>query len=139
MKTYISLILIVLFTTVAFSQKVERNGKTYTLKNEKILLDGEDVTDTLENEERVAILNSATEIRAKITEEKKAKKLQKEKKKAEKALKQKEKLEKNLSKAQKDLEKANKKYNKLKEKGKLSPVDETKWSEKLQKLQEKID
>lgn len=80
MKTYISLILIVLLTTVAFSQKVERNGKTYTVKNEKILLDGEDVTDTLENEERVAILNSATEIRAKIAEEKKAEKLPKEKK-----------------------------------------------------------
>ena len=60
-------------------------------------------------------------------------------KKAEKELKKKEKLQKNYKKAQDNLKKAQKKYEKIKKKGKLSPEDEGKWLEKIEKLTEKVD
>ncbi len=45
----------------------------------------------------------------------------------------------NYKSAQDKLAKAQKKYDKLKRKGKLSPVDESKWLEKIEKLTEKVE
>lgn len=78
-----------------------------------------------------------------IKEEEKAKKemekAQKEAKKAEKALKKKEKLQSNFVKVGEKHTNANLKYEKLKNKGKLSPVDEQKWIKKIDKLKSKLD
>lgn len=75
--------------------------------------------------------------------EKERKKAQKAQKKAEKeqkkALKQKEKAQSDYNKAVKDLEQAQSKFERLKNKGKLSPNDEAKWLEKIQKLNGKIE
>ncbi|GAB5563637.1 MAG: hypothetical protein Wins2KO_07000 [Winogradskyella sp.] len=166
MKYYI-LLLFLGFSLSTFAQKVEKDGKTYEVKNEKVYLDGEDITTTLSTEEKALILKDAAAISEKMKLEKKAqkakekaekkkaqeakkiekerkkaakevKKAEKARKKAEKALKKQEKLKKNYRKAQDNLAKAEKKYKKLKKKGKLSPVDETKWLEKIEKLTEKV-
>ncbi|MFC0603198.1 hypothetical protein [Winogradskyella pulchriflava] len=156
MKYYIILLFLSLSLS-SFAQKVEKDGKTYEVKKEKIFVDGKEVTETLNNEEKQAILNKAATISEKMKKqekaEKAAKKLEKEHKKAEKAqkkaekaqkkaekeLKKREKLQKNYEKAQSSLEKAQSKYEKLKKKGKLSPVDEGKWLEKIEKLTEKAE
>ncbi|WP_243473694.1 hypothetical protein [Winogradskyella sp. MH6] len=156
MKNYIILLLLAFYLT-GFSQEVKKGEKTYEVKKEKIFLNGEDVTATLSTEEKEVIFKEASVISEKLKQaekaEKEAKKLEKEKrkaeksqkkaekaqKKAEKALKKKEKLQKNYKKAQDNLKKAQKKYEKLKKKGKLSPVDEGKWLDKIEKLTEKVD
>ena len=156
MKYYIILLFLALSLT-SFAQKVTKDGKTYEVKKEKIFLDGKDVTETLNIEEKQHILKEAAMIseRMKLQEKakKEAEKLEKETKKAEKAqkkaekkqkqaekeLKRQEKLQSNFEKAQSNLEKAQAKYEKLKKKGKLSPVDEGKWLEKLEKLTERLE
>mgnify|MGYP000862198046 CR=1 FL=1 len=155
MKYYFILLFFSLSLT-SFAQKVEKAGKTYEVKKERIFLDGKDVTGALNLEEKQAVLNQATMISEKIkilekTEKeaeklvkqtKKAKKSQKKAEKAqnraEKELRKKEKLQKNYEKSQSNLEKAQSKYEKLKKRGKLSPVDEGKWLEKLDKLTERL-
>ncbi|MCL7762345.1 hypothetical protein MPF19_02880 [Polaribacter sp. Z014] len=71
--------------------------------------------------------------------EKAAKKVEKEKKSAEKALKNKEKSKKKFVKAERNLKKATEKRDKLKIAGKLSPFDEAKYAEKIQKLKIKLN
>ncbi|WP_282041527.1 hypothetical protein [Winogradskyella flava] len=166
MKYYITLILLV-FSLLTFAQKVEKDGNTYEVKDEKIFLNGEDVTETLSVEDKAVILKEATMISEKMKAEEKArkekekaekkkekeanklekdqkkaekaaKKAEKDRKKAEKALKKEQKIKENYKKAQDNLSKAQKKYDKLKKKGKLSPVDESKWLEKIEKLTEKV-
>ncbi|WP_157358348.1 hypothetical protein [Winogradskyella sp. J14-2] len=154
---YFTLLLFFVFSISGFSQKIEKEGKVYDVKNEKIYLNGKDITQTLHPEHKDAILEQAQAInaknKAKKDTEKETKKLEKEKKKAEKgqkkaekaqkkaekALKKSEKLQKNYKKAQDHLKKAQKKYEKLKKKGKLSPVDEAKWLDKIEKLTQKVD
>ena len=156
MKYYI-ILLFLAFSFSSFAQKVEKDGKTYEVKKEKIFLNGEDVTETINLEDKQTILKKAAtiseELKMKEKAEKAAKKLEKENKKAEKAqkkaekaqkkaekeLKKREKLQKNYEKAQNNLEKAQSKYEKLKNRGKLSPVDEGKWLEKIEKLTEKVE
>ncbi len=149
MKYYITLLLLT-FSLTSFAQEVKQGEKTYEVKKEKIFLNGEDVTETLSTEEKEVIFKEAAIISEKLKKaekaQKAAEKLEKEKKKAEKAqkkaekaLKKKEKLQKNYKKAQDNLKKAQKKYEKLKKKGKLSPVDEGKWLDKIEKLTEKVD
>lgn len=156
MKNYIILLLLA-FSLTGFAQEVKKGEKTYEVKKEKIFLNGEDVTTTLSVEEKEVIFKEAAVISEKLKKaenaQKTAQKLEKEKKKAEKAqkkaekaqkkaekaLKKKEKLQKNYKKAQDNLKKAQKKYEKLKKKGKLSPVDEGKWLDKIEKLTEKVD
>ncbi|WP_426432214.1 hypothetical protein ACPX19_06480 [Winogradskyella sp. HB-48] len=156
MKYYIILLLLA-FSLTSFAQTVEKDGKTYEVKKEKIFLDGNEVTETLSLEEKEAILKQAATINEKLKVDEKAqkaaeklekeakkaekaqKKAEKAQKKAEKALKKKEKLQKSYENAQNDFKKAQKKYEKLKKKGKLSPVDETKWLEKIEKLSEKVE
>jgi mitofilin len=87
MKYYI-LLLVLSLSLSTYAQKVEKDGKTYEVKKEKIFLDGEEVTDSLNLEEKTAILKQASIISEKIElqekAEKEAGKLQKEMKKAEK-------------------------------------------------------
>ena len=146
-------ILVILFLGLGIfsnAQEVERDGKKYTVKKDKIFHNGNDVTSTFSIEEQAKIKAEFSkltdDIKLKKKEEKRLIKAEKEQKKAEKAqkkaekeLKQKEKAQSNYNKAVKDLEQANKKYERLKAKGKLSPKDESKLLEKIQKLNEKIE
>lgn len=153
-----------MFSISINAQEIEKNGKLYKVKNERIFLDGKDVTETLKLEEKSAILKQANSVSEKnrlkeialkneADTKKQAEKLEKEKKKAEKAqkkaekkqkkaekaLKKKLKAQKKLDKATKKLESSQKKYNKLKGKGKLSPEDEAKWLDKLEGYREAIE
>ncbi len=186
MKYYI----IVLFLSLSlsgFTQEVSNEGKIYEVKNEKIYLNGEDITETLSLAKKTLIFKEAAaitetlkieaaaqkniqlkkaeskalkdaeklkkeeekalkkkeEVAKKLEKENKKaekaqKKAEKERKKAEKEIKKKEKLQKNFEKAESNLNKAQKKYEKLNAKGKLSPVDERKWLDKIEKLTEKV-
>lgn len=162
MKYYILLLSLILSLT-SFAQTIEKGGKTYDVKKEKIFLEGIDVTETLNLEEKQAIFKEASLISEKLKLEKLAKKeeekankaskklekdtkkAKKSQKKAEKAqkraeneLKKKEKLQSNFEKAQRNLKKGQEKYEKLKKRGKLSPVDDIKWLKKLETLSEKL-
>tara|TARA_R110002073_G_scaffold279026_1_gene442955 strand:+ start:214968 stop:215453 length:486 start_codon:yes stop_codon:yes gene_type:complete len=146
---YITALLFVLCTSILFAQKIEHNGKEYNIKGEKIFMNGVDVTSDLSPLEQNTL---KAKLRIKLSDEKKAEALAKEKKKAlqkqkkaekkqkkaEKELKNKQKAQDNYESAQKKLEKAQSKYEKLKKKGKLSPEDEVKWLEKIEKLREKF-
>lgn len=147
MKNWIA----ILFLGIGFlanAQKVTSNGVTYKVKGEVILKDNVDITKTLTTEEQAEI---RTLLAKKLkTEEntKKALQLEKAQKKAEKAQKQAEKKQKRAEKELKQKQKAQnnfektsskhlqalEKYKKLKKKGKLSPADESKWLEKIEKL-----
>ncbi|WP_204344230.1 hypothetical protein [Psychroserpens algicola] len=153
---YIIIIIVMAFSVTMNAQQVEKDGKTYEVKKDKIFLNGEDVTETLNLEERAAILKQAATISEKMKmkekAEKEAEKLEKDKKKAEKAqkkaekeakraekaLKKKQKAQDKFEKANKKLKDAEKKYEKLKRKGKLSPNDELKWLDKLEGLREDV-
>ena len=159
MKYYIVLLFLALSLN-SFSQQVTREDKVYEVKKEKIFLNGDDVTSILKLEDKTAILKEATLIsemlkakekfeknaaKDKKAKEKEAKKLEKEVKKKEKAIKKKEKAikkkekaKKNFEKAEEKLKKAVEKRDKLKNKGKLSPNDEVKWSKKIDKLNWKL-
>ena len=115
MKFYITILLAV-SSLVSFAQKVENEGKTYEVKKERIFLNGEDVTDTLNVEKRSAILKEASSISDRLKAEEIARKSKEkaERKKAKAA----KKLEKDVKKAEKEqkrAEKALKKEKKLKE------------------------
>ena len=131
MKFYIT-ILFVAFSLLSFAQKIEKEGTIYEVRKERIFLNGEDVTDTLNAEKRSIILKEATMIADKMKLEEKArkkqektekkkqkatKKLEKELKKAEKALRKEQKLKANYTKANNKLAKVQKKYERLKKKG----------------------
>jgi len=153
---YSIFIFIFMFSIALNAQDIEKAGKTYEVKNERIFLDGKDVTETLSLEDKTAILKQASialeknklkESALKETEklekekkkaEKAQKKAEKAQKKAEKALKQQLKAQKRLDKATKKLESSQKKYEKLKRKGKLSPQDETKWLDRIEGYKEDI-
>ena len=153
---YWIILLCVALSFTSQAQEVTKDGTTYEVKDEKIFLDGKDVTEMFTIEERKDMLKRAAEIATSIKikqkEVKEAKKAEKEQKKlikdkkraekkqkhAEKALKKKKKAQSNYNKATKKYEQAQDKYQKLKKKGKLSPEDETKWLEKIEKLNKKI-
>ena len=71
--------------------------------------------------------------------EKEKKRAEKERKKAEKEKELLEKRKEALEKAENNLKKEQLKYDRLKRQGKLSPVDETKWDEKIQKLTDRVN
>ena len=152
-------ILVVLFLGIGFfsnAQEVERNGKKYIVKKDRILQDGNDVTSTFSLEEQSKIKDEFSrlveEIKLKEKEEKRFKKAEKDQKnaekdrkraeskqkKAEKELKQAQRINSNYEKAKKNYTQAQSKYERLKERGKLSPNDEAKWLKKLESLTEKL-
>ncbi|MBO6605601.1 hypothetical protein [Psychroserpens sp.] len=69
----------------SFGQEVERNGKLYEVKKDRIFLDDKDVTDVLPEDDRSLIIKQAALISEKEVLTKQAKKLKKEQKKTEKA------------------------------------------------------
>jgi len=137
------------FATTSFAQDVVYKDKTYTIKKKSIYLAKEDVTQTLKpemvneifaihtiNEERIEAAKKAE--KEKKAAEKEAKKAEKAIKKKEKALKKKEKALDKLNKAKEKLQSGIKKHSSLKKKGDLSPNDDQKWLEKIEKLKKNV-
>jgi len=136
------------------AQTVIKDGKTYTIKKEKIFLDGNEVTSTLSEALKTEIIGKAATISEQLKADTKAKKeadqLDKANKKAEKALKKAEKARKKAEKALEQnqnaqdklnrtsakLQDAKAKYQKKKKKGKLSPNDDSKWLKKIKDLED---
>jgi hypothetical protein len=142
-KIQLSFTLILLFlVSISYAQDVVYKNKTYTIKGESIYLLKKEVTTTLSEEMKQDIfafhkINEAKEIE--IEKAEKEKKLaEKKMKKAEKALKNKVKAQKRLKKANSKLKSAIKKHQTLKKKGDISPNDEKKWLQKIEKLKNKI-
>jgi len=141
---------LILMTNMVLAQKISHEGKEYNIKGDKIFLNGVEVTNDLSSFDQNFL---KSKLRLKLSDEKKAKKLEKERKtainkqkraekkqkKAEKELKQKQNAQDNFESAQKKFEQAQRKYEKLKKKGKLSPEDEVKWLDKIDKLRGKVD
>ncbi|WP_218598291.1 glycine--tRNA ligase subunit alpha [Polaribacter sp. NJDZ03] len=137
------LILISLFlAATSYAQEVVYKDTTYTVKRKSIYLSKIDVTKTLKPEKvnEIFAIHKINEDKIdaikKTAKEKKAS--EKKLKKAEKALKNKVKAQKKLSKANDNLKSGIKKFNKLKKKGDLSPNDNQKWLEKIEKLKKKV-
>ncbi|WP_203256062.1 hypothetical protein [Hyunsoonleella ulvae] len=132
------------------AQEVKVDEVIYKVENTVITKAGIDVTSTLSEAQKSKILNAAKAIRQQEDAEKEAtqkkiekaekaqRKAEKKRKKAEKVLRQKEKAQSNYNKAIEKHKNAQQKYDKLKSKGKLSPVDEKKWLEKIEKLHSNI-
>jgi hypothetical protein len=148
-KLFIAIVCLFMVALVN-AQQIEHEGKEYRVKGEKIFLNDVDVTADLSADEQLVIKNKlknkiATEKRLKSAEkaqkqaENKQKKAEKKQKQAEKALKRSEKAQKNYENAMEKYSDAQKKYEKLKNKGKLSPVDEEKWLKKLENLKENVE
>jgi len=148
-KIFIAMVCLFMVTFV-YAQQIEHEGKEYRVKGEKIFLNGEEVTADLLADEQLIIKNKlknkiATEKKVKSAEkaqnkaENKQKKAEKKQKQAEKDLKKREKIQKNYENAQQKYSDAQNKYEKLKNRGKLSPVDEVKCLKKLENLKENLD
>jgi septal ring factor EnvC (AmiA/AmiB activator) len=156
MKLFAVLLFLGLSLTIQ-AQEFVFEGATYEVKGKTILKDKVDVTTTLTVEEKNVILEALNEQKGieaeRVEVEKKVKEAEKAKKKAEKEQKRAEKKQKKIEKtlkrkekAQINFEKATNKYNKttakyesLKKRGKLSPVAEAKWIDKIEKLRFKRD
>ena len=148
-KLFIAIICLFM-VTILNAQQIEHEGKEYRVKGEKIFLNGVEVTADLSVDEQLVIKNKlkkkiALDKKIKSAEkaqkqaENKQKKAEKKLKQAEKELKKREKIQKNYKNAQQKYSDAQNKYEKLKNRGKLSPVDETKWLKKLENLKENLD
>ncbi len=135
MKLFAVLLFLVASLTIQ-AQEVNLNGATYTVKGKAVLKDNIDITSKLSVEEKKEILEALKEQKALKVERAKA---DKRAKKAEKALKKKEKAQSNFDKSSSRYNKAVAKYESLKKRGRLSPVKEAKWIEKVEKLRYKRD
>lgn len=143
-------LIMVLFLGIGFlvnAQDVSFNGVLYSIDKDRIFKGTEDVTEALSIEEKTEIRAAFDRNMLKIKEAKEAKKrlekaesdkkkAEKKQKKAEKELKKSKKAQSNYDKAVKKHKNAVKKFEKLKKKGELSPVDEEKWLEKIEKYKE---
>ncbi|MGB1270319.1 MAG: hypothetical protein ACPG45_11340 [Flavobacteriaceae bacterium] len=157
-----------LFTcTLFFAQEVTHNGNTYSIKGKKIYQNNEDVTSLLTTTDKEAVFSAHKIELEKIKEaknaekalekkekeaikaekeaakrikeqEKKLKAIEKKQKKVEKAAKKKANAEKAFDRAQSKLDRETKKFEKLKRRGKLSPVKEAKYLEKLSDLKDRV-
>ncbi|MEO8774360.1 MAG: hypothetical protein ABI263_10225 [Gelidibacter sp.] len=134
--------MIILFLTLGVAvnaQEVISEGKVYEVKGKAIFQDGVDITSSLLIEERDPIYKALkNQINDEKNVEKARKKLEKAAKNAEKAekkalkdLKKKQKAQDNVNKAVRKFDQQEEKYQKLKNSGKLSPNDESKWLKKL--------
>lgn len=157
MMRFALLLLLILTGSMVFAQEVKVNDSVYEIKKDLIFINDVDITNTLSEEERSKILaafehKKSEKAKAKLSKEKidkaekaqkraekQQKKAEKKQKKAEKEMKQKVKAQTNYDKAIKTHKDAITKYEKLKKKGKLSPIDEEKWLEKIEKLNSKIE
>lgn len=142
------------FGLLVNAQDINFNGVNYEIKKDRIFKDSIDVTDTLSVEDKAKIREAFNKKMTKIREaeetqnriekaekeqknaEKDQKRAEKKQKKAEKELKKRQKAQSNFDKSTKKHKEAINKYEKLKNKGKLSPEDEKKWLEKIEKYKE---
>ncbi len=136
------------------------DGSVYTLKKNSYYKKGKDVTETLTREQKDAIKETRDKrLEVERLAQQEQGKLKEEQENIEKALKEAREKQKEIESNQDELtdiiearEKAREavlkakdkslkqqqRYQKLKEKGKLSPLDEEKWLNKLQGLEEKV-
>lgn len=115
------------------AQHVINNGKVYQVKGKSIFHEGNDVTSTLNKENKDNIFKShKNNSKATKNAEKAKKKQDKIHDQTVKDLKNKQKAQDKFNKATKKLDQNQEKYDKLKAKGKLSPNDEAKWQKKLE-------
>ena len=151
MMRFLILLLFIGFGSLLNAQDISFNGVNYKVKNDRVFKADVDITDTLSAEEKQNIFEAfdkkmaqidaseATKKRIEKAEkqqekaEKDQKKAEKKQKKAEKALKKRKKAQSNFDKSTKKHKATINKYEKLKKKGKLSPQDEEKWLEKIDK------
>lgn len=147
---FLTTILIFALCFFTNAQEINLNGTPYKVKGKAILQDGVDVTATLSAEQQTAVFEALSKEQALEKERKAAekalkkaeneqKRAEKKQKKAEKELKAKEKAKSNYDKVTSKYNKAVEKHEKLKNKGKLSPVDEAKSLKNVQKLKEAIE
>ena len=132
--------------TIVHAQKIDYQGKTYDVKKDRIFLKGKDVSQTLSTTEASAIKDAVKHKAAlekleneKKLVEKKFKALEKQQKKAAVQAKKRAKAEAKLAKHQDKLRKETKKFESLKDRGRLSPVDEKKWLKKLNKYKVRVE
>lgn len=139
-----------LFTSLLSAQQIEFKGKKYQVKGDIILLDGVDVTNSFTTAQQITLQNK---LKNKIILEKKIKKAEKAEKKAvskqkkaekkqkhaEKDLNKRVKIQKNYEISKKKYKQSQKKYKKLKNRGKLSLEDESKWLNKIEKSKERMN
>lgn len=148
-KSLVTMFLILL-VTIAHAQKIQYGGKEYNVKKDRIFFETIDVTDSLTNNQVLAIkarLQEKLAVERKIKDaekaqkkaEKKVKKAEKAQKKAERELKWRLDAERELKKNKERYAKELKKYEKLKKREKLSLEDEAKWQKKLNALKLKIE
>lgn len=148
---FLLLLLFIGLGNVLNAQDINLNGVNYEIKNDRVFKAGVDITDTLSADEKQDILQAfdkkmtqieaseATKKRIEKAEkeqekaEKDQKKAEKKQKRAEKELKKRKKAQSNFDKTTKKHKAAISKYEKLKKRGKLSPQDEAKWLEKIDK------
>ncbi|AUP79896.1 hypothetical protein [Flavivirga eckloniae] len=135
MKLFAVLLFLAASLTIQ-AQEVVFNGATYKVKGKTILENNVDITSRLSVEEKIEILETLKEQKVLEAERVKA---DKNAKKAEKAFKKKEKAQSNFDKASSKYNRAVAKYESLKKRGRLSPVKEMKWVEKVEKLKYKRD
>lgn len=147
---FLTMIFIFALCVSTNAQDISLNGTTYNIQGETILQDGIDITASLSLEEQTAIFEALGKQKA-LEKERKAsekaikkaeneqKSAEKKQKKAEKELKAKEKAKSRYDDANDTYNDAVSKYDKLKKKGKLSPNDEAKWLERIQKSKEAIE
>lgn len=151
---FLMIVLFLGFGLLVNAQDISFNGIDYEIKKGRIFKGDIDVTDTLSIEEKQQITAAFDKKMIKIEEaeetqkrigkaekeqknaEKDQKRAEKKRKKAEKELKKRQKAQSNFDKSIKKHKDALDKYEKLKKKGKLSPVDEQKWLEKIAKYKE---
>ncbi|MDO7170944.1 hypothetical protein [Mariniflexile sp. AS56] len=155
------LVLLVSVSGCSSSETVIKDGKVYTIKGDKILNNGVDISKTITSEEKNAIesvlkqrqaakkaadekaeaLEAKQEELERVQEKAEAeqKVLEKQQEALQDKLEAKENARADFLKANEKLKKAKDEYKELHEKGELSPRDEEKWAEKLKELQTEKD
>ena len=149
----LTLLTVTVFSCGSSEKVIMKNGNVYEVKGKKIFSNGEDVTQTLTNQEtkdvlqtldqRLKVEGAAEEAKEKIEKEKeKAKKAlekaEKEKEEIEKKLKEKKEAREDFFKAKEELTSTKEKYKKLLDKGKLSPLDIEKWEKRVKSAEKEV-
>ncbi len=151
----------VLLVSCGSSERVIMDdGSVYTLKKNSYYQKGKDVTETLTKEDKDLIKETRDKrLEVERLAQQRQTELKEEQEKVEKALKEARKKQETIENNKEELEavvaareeareavlkakdkslEQQQRYQKLKEKGKLSPIDEEKWLNKLQGLEEKV-
>ena len=123
-----------LFSSLTYAQEVTYENQTYTVKGDKVLQSGVDITKKLTIEKRETILRRSTRSRSNAL---KKSTIIKSTSTSEESNETPTELT-NLEKAYSNLKEAYNGYGKLKRAGNLSREEETEWLEKIEKLKIKL-